>query len=434
MRIAMVSEHASPLAVIGGVDSGGQNVHVAALAAALARRGHEVTVYTRRDDPARPDRVEMLPGVAVVHLPAGPARVVPKDDLLPWMPELAAGLAAAWAIDPPDLVHSHFWMSGLAAAEAIRRSGVRIPLVHTFHALGAVKARHQGSDDTSPPERGHLEPAVGKAADVVLATCSDEAFELRALGIDGQRIAVVPCGVDLSRFTREGPVEGTTRHRIVSIGRLVPRKGVDIVIRALALLDREDVELVVAGGSSGPERRDDDPEVRRLRDLAVELGVEDSVRFRGSVDRDLVPALLRSADMVVCTPWYEPFGIVPLEAMAVGVPVVAAAVGGLVDTVVDGRTGIHVPPRDPAAVARAMAALLDDPGLRAHLGAEGRRRAARYSWQRIGAETERVYLRTLEWRRTLEGRRALEARRALEGRRVLEGARSLPAAERRVRG
>jgi hypothetical protein len=150
----MVSEHASPLAVLGGVDAGGQNVHVAALARTLANQGHLVTVYTRRDDPALPAEVPLAPGVTVRHVDAGPAARIAKDELLPEVPALAVGLADAWRRDRPDVVHSHFWMSGLAATAAVRAlPGPQLPVVHTYHALGVVKRRQQGPADTSPPSR-----------------------------------------------------------------------------------------------------------------------------------------------------------------------------------------------------------------------------------------------------------------------------------------
>lgn len=401
MKIAMVSEHASPLATLGGVDAGGQNVHVAALSTALARRGHTVTVYTRRDDPDLVARVPFAPGVEVVHIDAGPARSVPKDDLLPYMGALADGLAAEWAMSRPDVVHSHFWMSGVAALDAIARPALaglpRIPVVHTFHALGVVKRRHQGQADTSPAARAWLEPGVGRDADAVIATCSDEAFELKALGVPSRHISVAPCGVDLGLFTPHGPrAERGRRHRILSVGRLVPRKGVDLVIRAIAeLRDRgeNDVELVIVGGSDGGDRHD--PEVVRLTALAAELGVTDRVHLHGQVSQAHMPELLRSADLVVCAPWYEPFGIVPLESMACAVPVVAASVGGLIDSVVDGVTGMHVPPRDPHAIAAAVSTLLADEDRLKALGAAGRARMeSRYSWDRIAADTARVYRTT----------------------------------------
>lgn len=409
MKISMVSEHASPLAILGGVDAGGQNVHVAALSAALAARGHEITVFTRRDDPHVPDRVPLCDGVEVVQVAAGPAAPLPKDDLLPYMPEFADRLADFWRAEAPDLVHSHFWMSGIAALDAARRPDTPdVPVAHTFHALGAVKRRHQGAEDTSPAERETLEPDVGRGADTVVATCSDEAFELVRLGIPASRISIVPCGVDTALFRPDGERDARSRpHRIMTVGRLVPRKGVGGTISALAQLarqGRDDIELVIAGGSRDAEHVHEDPDVQRLAALARAEGVEHLVTFRGQVSRTELPVLLRSADLVVCAPWYEPFGIVPLEAMAAGVPVVAAAVGGLIDTVVHGVTGLHVPPRDPDAIASAITTLLADPAGLAELGRAGAARARRqYTWDRVAADTERAY-------RGMVGRHRLDAR------------------------
>jgi D-inositol-3-phosphate glycosyltransferase len=389
MRIAMVSEHASPLAVLGGVDAGGQNVHVAALATALARRGAEVVVHTRRDHPALPDRVRFARGVTVEHVTAGPQERLPKDELLPYMDEFAARLRRSWLARPPEVVHAHFWMSGRAALAAGHPLG--LPVVQTFHALGVVKRRHQGAKDTSPPERIAAERAIVRQADAIVATCSDEVFELVRLGADLRRTTVVPCGVDLDRFSPHGPVapRPPDRHRLVVVSRLVERKGIGNAISALASIPGS--ELVVAGGPEA-SRLAGDPQARRLVALGEELGVADRVRLLGRVDQADLPALLRSADVVVCVPWYEPFGIVPLEAMACGVPVVASAVGGLVDSVVDGVTGLHVPARDPDQLAVALAALLADPDRRAVLGRAGARRARRrYGWDRIARSTLKVY-------------------------------------------
>jgi D-inositol-3-phosphate glycosyltransferase len=387
MRIAMVSEHASPLAALGGVDAGGQNVHVAELAGALGRRGHDVVVYTRRDSAELPDRVAMHDRVTVDHLPAGPPRPVPKDELPPFVPAMSAALSERLLADPPDVIHAHFWMSGLVSLAAA--DDVRAPVVQTFHALGAVKRRYQGEADTSPPERIGCERSLARRCTRILASSTDERRELLRMGADGARIDIVPSGVDLELFGTHGPqVERTARHRVVVVCRLVPRKGVDDAVRAVAQLP--DTELLVAGGPEAGSF-DTDPEVRRLRALIAELGVADRVRLLGSVPHGELPALLRSADAVLCLPWYEPFGIVPLEAMACGVPVVAAAVGGLLDTVVDGVSGLHVPPRDPDTAARALAGLLADGPRRRRLGANGAHRAQRYGWDEVAAGVERSY-------------------------------------------
>ena len=402
MRIAMVSEHASPLAALGGADAGGQNVHVAALAEAVARRGAEVVVHTRRDDPSPPTWVEMAPGVTVHHVEAGPAEQVPKDELLPYMTEFGRRLASAWREWRPDVVHSHFWMSAHAALMAAQPMG--LPLVHTFHALGVVKRRYQGEKDTSPGPRLEIERHVVRRADRIVSTSTDEVFELLRLGAEGERLTVIPCGVDLELFTPAGPSEprrpGT--RRVVSLGRFVERKGFGNVVEALA--DVPETELVLAGGpeAAGLGR---DAEARRISEIARRCGVADRVTLRGRIGREEVARLIRSADAVVCAPWYEPFGIVPLETMACGVPVVASAVGGMIDSVVDGVTGVHVPPRDPGLLAAALRSLLGDEDRRRAYGEAGIRRARRlYDWNRIGAATLDVYARVSRRRRARAAR------------------------------
>ncbi|QUH00649.1 glycosyltransferase [Saccharopolyspora erythraea] len=398
MRIELISEHASPLAPLGGADAGGQNVHVAELATGLARLGHEVVVHTRRDSPELPPSVRVAPGVTVEHVPAGPAEPIPKDHLLPHMTEFGDRLAVRWALERPDVVHAHFWMSGVAARRGLR--DLDVPLLQTFHALGRVKRRHQGVEDTSPPQRERVESELACGADVVVATCSDEVRELEEIGLPPQRAAIVPCGTDLGKFTPEGPVARRgDAPRILSIGRLVERKGVDTAIRALA--EVPGAELVVAGGPAHREW-DGDPEVARLRAAAAGAGVADRVRFAGQVPHETAAALYRSADVVVCVPWYEPFGTVPLEAMACGVPLVVSAVGGHLDSVADGGTGLFVPPKDSSALACALRDLLSDPRRRAEMGRAGVRRVReRYGWDRLAAQTEAVYQRARTLHRPL---------------------------------
>lgn len=390
-RIAMVSEHANPLADLGGPDAGGQNVYVAQLAARLARRGHAVTVYTRRDGPDLPTRVRTPQGYTVVHVPAGPPERVPKDALLAWMPEFGAYLAHAWREERPDVAHAHFWMSGLAALTGVRGTG--IPLVQTYHALGTVKRRHQGAEDTSPHERVEMETRIGKEAHRILATCADEVSELVAMGLPRDRISVVPCGVDTERFS---PVRSSARapsapRRLLAVGRLVPRKGFDRAIRALA--DIPDAELLIAGGPEAPLLFAD-PEADRLRKVASDQGVTERVRMLGCVPQAAMPQLMSSADLVLSLPRYEPFGIVPIEAMACGTPVIATAVGGHLDTVADGVTGTLVPAAadDGHDLAETIRSLLDDPVLRARYGSAGRAHAlARYSWDEVADGVARIY-------------------------------------------
>ncbi len=276
MRIAMISEHASPLAAsplttgngpgekgLGGADGGGQNVFVAELATELGRQGNYVTVYTRRDAPVLPDRVRLAPGVTVEHALAGPPEHIAKDDLLPWMHDFGTYLERRWAADPPDVAHAHFWMSGLAAVQAAQAAGARrVPVVQTYHALGTVKRRHQGDKDTSPASRVRLERAIGRGADTVIATCSDEVAELAAMGFPrprpGGAVRGGPEPVRAGRRPRAG--RGTAPYR----GAVPARRaqGVDTAIRALAHLPG--TELAVAGGPPHGDL-DADPEIRWLR-------------------------------------------------------------------------------------------------------------------------------------------------------------------------
>ncbi|HXH59388.1 glycosyltransferase [Iamia sp.] len=387
MRIALVSEHASPLALLGSDDAGGQNVHVAELARALGRRGVEVVVHTRRDDPSQLRRVEFAPNVVVDHVPAGPAEPIAKDELLPHMAAFADDLAATWSADPPDVVHSHFWMSGLATLAASRR--VAVPMLHTFHALGIEKRRQQGGQDTSPGERIAIEAAIARQADALVATTAVESCALQRMGASPTRVAVVPCGVDLSRFHPDGPAHRRRPGwaRIVAASRLVPRKGVGELITALARVPR--TELVIAGGPPAG-LVDDADEGIRLSQLARRAGVADRVTFLGAVCREEMPALLRSADVVACCPWYEPFGLVAVEAMACGVPVLATAVGGLAETVVHGTTGAHVRPRDPDSIASGLSSLLADDAARRRMGEAAAARARTYGWDDVAERTLEV--------------------------------------------
>ncbi|SCG72586.1 glycosyltransferase [Micromonospora coxensis] len=391
MRIAMISEHASPLAVLGEEDAGGQNTHVAELAAALVGEGHDVRVYTRRDSSELPDVVDASAGYQVLHVPAGPALRVPKDELLPYMGEFGRWLADQWRHGGwrPDVAHAHFWMSGLATLHAGRRTNT--PVVLTYHALGAVKRRHQGTKDTSPPGRIGYERALGRAADRVIVQCQDEVGELVRLGVPRAKMALVPSGVNEQMFRPEGPVapRDPARHRILTVGRMVERKGFQDVIRALPAVP--DAECVVVGGPPA-ELLPADGFARRLTALAESCGVADRVKLVGAVPREEMGAWYRSADVLVAAPWYEPFGLTPLEGMACGVPVIGTNVGGIADTVVDGLTGDLVPPRDPRALGTALRRLFADKVRRfAYATAALDRIRSRYSWKRCAQQLGAVY-------------------------------------------
>lgn len=372
MRIAVVSAHASPLPVLADAEEGGQDVHVADLAAALAAAGHDVVVHTRRDSVRPRDVVRTSRGYDVVHVTAGPPTPLHPDELLPHLDDLTRFLRAQWRVDRPDVVHAHYWTSGVASVLAA--NGLDVPVVQTFHSLGALE-QVDGGD--VPEARVSTERLIGREASRVVAGCTDEKAQLVRLGVARARIAVVPCGVDVERFKPDGPrLNRRLPHRLVA-----PADGAEDVIAALRSV--WDTELVVVGGRAG--------DLRWLREQARVHEVGDRVRLVGRVPRVAMPALLRSADIVVCGG--SGASSAPLEAMSCGVPVVAAAVGAATDTVVDGVTGLLVPPNDPKALARALRPLLADDARRDAYGiAAADRVEARYNTARIAAETVRVYV------------------------------------------
>ncbi|WP_435018232.1 glycosyltransferase family 4 protein [Tundrisphaera sp. TA3] len=413
-RIALISEHASPLATLGGADGGGQNVYVGQVATHLARLGHEVDVLTRRDRAGLPAVVPWAEGARVVHVPAGPAKAVRKEDLLPYMDEFADFVARRCRRRGPyDLIHANFFMSALVAAEVKRSEG--IPFVVTFHALGRVRRLHQGEADGFPEERLGIEDRAVREADRIIAECPQDADDLaRLYDADPGRMATIPCGFDPAEFwpvdkarARRSLGIGPDERIILQLGRLVPRKGIDNVIRGLARLrSGRGIAarlLVVGGESAGPDPAVT-PEIGRLRAIAEAEGVADAVTFVGSRPRDALRAYYGAADVFVTTPWYEPFGITPVEAAACGTPVVGADVGGIRTTVVDGETGYLVPPRDPDALADRLARLFRHPDLARSLGRAAARRASElYTWEGISGAIDRVYADVLGDR---PGRRA----------------------------
>ncbi len=400
MKIDFVSAQVNPLnsAVgIGGPGFGSQHVHVAALAREFSRHGHEVTICTRRDSESVPARVRIAPGVTAELVPAGPARELPFDKQLSCMAEFGRHLAARWLRDPPDMVHAHYWMSGLAALAGAR--DLHLPVVQTFHGLGVPPRRRETGENDGPAVRMRLEAAIARGVNAIVATSTDEAFELARLGVPRRLIRVVPSGVDTSHFTPEGPsARKGNQPRLLTVG-LAERTGLEEILRALAGVP--DCELLVAGGPPKAKLRQD-REYRRLTKLASQLSVASRVKFCGRVSHQDMPSMLRSADLVVSVPWHGPAGLVPLEAMACGKPVIASAVGGHPDAVVDGTTGVLVPPKQPEMLARRIRDLLASPMLRQGLGiAAADRAVARYSWERIGEETLAVYERV---RRARPGR------------------------------
>ncbi len=406
-KIALISEHASPLAPIGSIDSGGQNVYVGQLAKHLARLGYLVDIFTRRDSEAQEQTVDWLPGVRVVHVPAGPARFIPKEAMLPFMEQFGRFVIRFTRRQKIsyDMAHANFFMSGMVAQQVRRSLG--IPFVMTFHALGRVRRLSQQAADGFPDMRFAIEESLMHDADRIIAECPQDLRDMEQhYGAPSERIDVVPCGFDPDEFwpvtldARQQLGLGRDEFILLQLGRMVPRKGVDNVIRAAAILRHQyavPVRLLVVGGNAAEPDPVTTPELGRLMQLAHKLGIEQAVTFTGQRRREQLRYYYSAANVFVTTPWYEPFGITPVEAMACGTPVVGTAVGGIKTTVVDGETGCLVPPNDPEALAEKLAWLYRHPHIAQRMGWAGMRRAYQhFTWRSVAANIAAVYERVLE--------------------------------------
>jgi glycosyltransferase involved in cell wall biosynthesis len=385
MKIALVAQHviAQPGAGTGQVG----DTRLVELSRSLASKGHRVTVYAQRHSAALPERAELEPGVTAEYI--GPSDGQHgESDLLAQVPAFSRPLYDRLQQSRPDVVHALRWTSGLAALAATR--DLRIPVVQSFDSLGVAERRHHVIARDAGTERIRLEPAIGRSASAVLAGSSDEESDLTRIGVPRRSIRVVPCGVDTDEFSPEGPVaDRATRPRLVTVADLSEHDALATLLRAMSKVPGAD--LVVAGG---PARASlgDDLGFRRLSKLADSLGITGQVTFAGQVGRAGLPSLLRSADLAVSLSEYDPAGTLAVQAMACGTPVIASSVGGQVDAVVDGTTGILVPPGRPALLAQRIRQLLAHPMLlEAFSVAAADRARSRYSWDRIAHETLAVY-------------------------------------------
>jgi D-inositol-3-phosphate glycosyltransferase len=409
-RIAFLSEHASPVSLLGGADAGGQNVYVDEVSRNLARHGYAVDVFTRRDSAEDPEVVNWAPGVRVINLTAGPPSLLPKDELWPYMPEFRDSFLNFMVRDEAryDLIHGNFWMSGWVATELRRRLG--IPAVQIFHAMGKTKRRHQKQVDTSPQDRIEVELGIVRDVDRVIAQCPAEQVELiKDYGADPCKVSIIPSAVNTTIFQPVASAEARKQvgldpdaNVIVYVGRLVPRKDIRNIVRALALLVRQYGEkgnvspsslvLTVVGGETVEPDPVSTPEIGELQRLTAELGVADYVRFAGKHEPHALRYYYSAADVVVSTPWYEPFGLTALEAQACGRPIIGSAVGGLTYTIQDGKTGFLVPPRNPKTLAQRLDCLLSSPELRRQMGRAAHKRVEReFTWDIVAMRTGALY-------------------------------------------
>jgi len=387
MRIALIARSINPHAPNADPGSRAEAARVTSLGQVLASLGHRVTIYARRDSRGLPDSTIIAPGVTVEHVTAGPPEPLDAGQLAPRLPEFGDYLTQRWRRNPPGIAHAYHWTAGLAALAGARDLGV--PVAQTFGSLGAAERRHGVAEGLSDA-RLRLEACIARSADVVLASSAEELDDLARLGVARGRARVVPCGVDTQRFTPGGPAaERSRRPRLMAAQPLTATRSLAIALRALAEIP--DAELVIAGGPRQAKLAKD-KDYREILRLARKLKVHDRLVCTGRVAPDDLPALLRSADLLVSTAPYEPVGMTALQAMACGTPVVAMTVGAERDAVVDKTTGLIVPPGPPAQLAvRVRRLLANSLRLEAYGIAATDRARSRYSWERIGRETLAAY-------------------------------------------
>ena len=389
-RVAFLSMHTSPLDLPGAGDAGGMNVYIDEMATALVGRGVEVTVFTRRTDPASPGVMETPHGYRVVHVEAGPPERLPVPSLVDWVGEFAQKVTGAIMNEssesPTDVVHSHYWLSGWAGLIVKQATG--LPLANSFHTLGRVKdATRRPGQPPEPLSRIAAEREVIVRSDCVIASTEYESFELiDYYGADPSRLCVNPPGVDLDLF---GPGDARQeRHRlgledrptVLFVGRIQALKGLDVAVEAVGMLREHlaEVSMVVVGGASGPSG---DAERRMIEGKVRRLGLEGIVSWWGVQPHHRLPVFYRAADVLVVPSRSESFGLVAAEAQATGLPVVAANVGGLRFVVEDGVSGILVDGWDPADYSKALLRILESSSLREQLAAGSRRSGRRYGWE-----------------------------------------------------
>ena len=398
-KIAFISEHASPLALLGGTDSGGQNVYVAELAIQLAKMGYEVDIFTRRDQPKDKQVHEFAPGVRVVLITAGPPTIVAKEELLPYMPTFRKEMER-FIVDNNlnyELIHANFFMSGVVAMEL--KEKLDVPFVITFHALGHIRSLHQGEMDRFPAERTDLERLIVKNADKIIAECpQDESDLIKFYQAAPEKIVTIPCGFNPEHFypipKKECRSMLNLQHNervVLQLGRMVRRKGIDNVIEAFAKVKlNQPAKLVIVGGESSDV--ENDLELNRLRQLANSLGILDQVHFVGRKNRDELKYYYGAADVFLTTPWYEPFGITPLESMACGTPVIGSRVGGIKHTVVEGVTGYLVDPKNPEELAEKLNELLPDQDRLFKMGKNSIEHVRRhFTWRQVAEQMDACY-------------------------------------------
>jgi len=405
LRIAMLSYHTCPLATLGGKDTGGMNVYVRELTRQLGKMDIHVDVFTRSQDDHVPHVLHELGyGNRVVHIPAGPEHPMPKQELANYIPQFVDGIKA-FACDKKikyDIIHSHYWMSGIAAA-SLSDGWAGSPIVHMFHTLGEMKNRIARADEEREGAyRIEGEKQVLRRVDRVIVATIAELTQLRFLyKADAKKLVVIPPGVDVSHFYPIPADEARSYiglkpedRMILFVGRIEPLKGVDTLLEAMSCLQMKEsrpVHLAIIGGDPAASPEMMNAEMARLKNLCEVLGLDQSVVFLGVRDQDKLPYYYSAAEVVVMPSHYESFGMVALEAMACGAPVIASEVGGLAYLVRDGETGFTIPAEEPETLCEKLSWLLNDDELHAKMSAQAAAYAQDYAWEKIAKQIVDVY-------------------------------------------
>jgi D-inositol-3-phosphate glycosyltransferase len=407
LRVAMLSYHTCPLATLGGKDTGGMNVYVRDLTRQLGEMGVQVDVFTRSQDEHVPHVLHDLGyGNRVVHIPAGPEIPLPKEEMAAYLDDFVTGVRSFTESKglKYDIIHSHYWMSGVAAGEL--KEAWKIPVIHMFHTLGVMKQRvARTGEEVEGGYRLEGERKAMRIADKIVAATPAELAQLHWLyQADTRKIVVIPPGVDLSRFYPIQPDEAKAfigippcERVLLYVGRIEPLKGIDVLIHAIAILREQGVHvcLSVIGGDAGEDSEVISVEMARLQAVREESGMDDMVFFLGRKSQDTLPYYYSASEALVMPSHYESFGMVALEAMACGTPVVASQVGGLAFLIQDGVTGYTVPVDDPQELADRLYTLLCDADLRRRMGEQAASFAREYSWERIATRILSLYQEVL---------------------------------------
>ena len=408
IRVAILSVHACPLATMGGKKTGGMNVYIRELSKELAKQDVLIDIFTRSEDQCVPhiNNIELGPRIRVIHVPAGPERPVPTADIYAFLPEFTANVQAFVGKHQLqyNVLYSHYWLSGWVAQQL--RQGWKIPVIHMFHTLGRMKNRITDAENQQEPElRIQTEQQIVDAVDYLVAATPAERIQLIWLyGADLRKIRVIPPGVDIAHFHPMPKSEARKNigipektQMLLFVGRIEPLKGIDTLLHAIAILRSQIPQclstlcLSIIGGNPN-ETEQKNEEMQRLKTLREQLGLAELVTFLGAKSQETLHLYYSAAEVVIMPSHYESFGMVALEAMACGTPVIASEIGGLAYLIQDGVTGFHVPDRDPKELAQAICLLLKNDELREEMSAAAVYHAKQYAWPQVASQVKQLFL------------------------------------------